>query len=496
MLKNISKKKLKKILKQNVEIPEKVNERIQCTYVGLGIRTKEPLRYTKKHRMSVAVVLVTIFVIGLSVCTYAAAKFLSAELVEKEDKMTYNIQVDTVQEAHEIQVEATYLPKGYVFGDETSIYRGKWHNADTDSTITVIPYNAAQLDKMKRTNNLEFMSYLKDSYVEKLEISGMKTDVFVNDDSYTDSENTVKNLYLFNEEYGYGIQISSHDTLSTEELIKVAKGLEITVLDTVVPYATDEEIAQEIAAQNASKKTESMHESTRVPKDNIFAIGQEIKNPFLDIPEMAEVLDDIRYTVINVEIQDSLSAEEYPTENYIDYENQISPWINSDGTLKTHDRYRYDSFDASTNQGILEKDVASKYVVVKMKAQNYRDVENGFNRTTGTMLSPELTCLTPESDGTYSYPTTHFSPGNKNYTLQWGGYNGNSLAIYFDKIYYAEGIGHQKQGLYRSLEVGEALEYTLVYIVDEDQLNNLYLSFYSGTYPTDKTVIQPYVKIR
>ena len=49
-------------------------------------------------------------------------------------------------------------------------------------------------------------------------------------------------------------------------------------------------------------------------------------------------VEDIRFVVNSVEVADSISLAEYPKENFIDYENEMSPWMNEDGTLKSHDR--------------------------------------------------------------------------------------------------------------------------------------------------------------
>ena len=50
-----------------------------------------------------------------------------------------------------------------------------------------------------------------------------------------------------------------------------------------------------------------------------------------------------------------------------------------------------------------------------------------------------------------------------------------------------------------SLAPGEELEYTLIYIVDEDQVDQLYLWFFGGYEGTDSsgnTITSPYVRIR
>lgn len=53
--------------------------------------------------------------------------------------------------------------------------------------------------------------------------------------------------------------------------------------------------------------------------------------------------------------------------------------------------------------------------------------------------------------------------------------------VYFDASPYAGEVnGHF---FYRNLAAGESLTYTLLYVVDEDRLDNLYLGF-NGTYYT------------
>lgn len=72
----------------------------------------------------------------------------------------------------------------------------------------------------------------------------------------------------------------------------------------------------------------------------------------------------------------------------------------------------------------------------------------------------------------------HFWSANEGYDLQWGAERGGSFPIYFDKPYFTEGIKGVKQGCFVGLLLGEEMEYTLVYVVDEDQLSNMYLHFY------------------
>lgn len=49
------------------------------------------------------------------------------------------------------------------------------------------------------------------------------------------------------------------------------------------------------------------------------------------------------------------------------------------------------------------------------------------------------------------------------------------MTIYFDKSPYAGELN--SHFFYRELGAGETLEYTLLFVVDEDRLDNLYLGF-------------------
>lgn len=121
MLKNeYSKKKIERILQQDVEIPEKIENRIQDTYEQLGIGKKVAMKYTRKRRTWAAVAAVAVLAVGMSVVTLAASKFLSANLVENENSVKYDFQVDREKEAHKISVEATYIPEGYTLYGEDS----------------------------------------------------------------------------------------------------------------------------------------------------------------------------------------------------------------------------------------------------------------------------------------------------------------------------------------------------------------------------------------
>lgn len=491
MVHKYSKKEIERILNQDLDIPNKVQNKIHAAYEELGIDTNITMKYTKKHRAWVAASIAAALLVGTSTVALAANQILSGAWVSKDKTVEYDYKIDTKKEAHAIKVDPTYMPEGYVLGAEGTPYGGKWHNDKTGGDISIIPYNAADLDRMERTGDPAFSEYIKAQHVKDTDENGMKVDAFVSDDFYIDSGKKVNNVYLVNGEQGYAVWVWSDTDLPSDELMKVAKGLKIQVLDKVVPYATDEEIAKDKGDPNQKAKESKVYKAG-VPDSAVAKIGQEVKDPgyekYKNDPKYLEDADDIRFKVEDVQVRDSLPLDEYPVENYIDY-SQVTPWLNPDGTLKPHDRYKYklDGSGVPGREGAVENNVKSKFVVVKMKVKNYSDTQSEFNKTDGVFMAPAPRTLIPTKAGGYAYPDYQLSPANENYDIQ------NDFPIYFDKIYYTDGIKRIKDAVFRPLAAGEELEFTMVYVVDEDQIDNMYLQFFSE-YGTLNDIMTPYVK--
>ena len=470
-----SEQEIEKILKEDIETPEYVNKSVEDTYACLGIQHgKEQKRMRKQYTWKIVVAALAVTA-GLGIAGFAANKYMAVLKSEKGDSIQYTFQVDRTKEAHAIKVEPTYMPDGYVCGDETSAYYGKWHNEETGGGISIIPMNASELDRMERLGQTEqFMNYKRNDQQKVMNLGNQQVDVYVSDDFYADSDNTVKNIYLYNEDDGYAVQIWSRSTLHYEELLKVAEGLEVTVLDEVVPYATEEEIKE--AKDEIKQLQEESTDSEKVAKKDIYKFGDEITNPFIKDEALKNEIDDIRYVVNSVEVTDSISLDEYPKENFIDYENEMAPWVNEDGTLKSHDRY------VMNKNGEIERTETanSKYVIVHMTAKNCGDTQSEWNKEDGVSIAPDLTTLVLGKDGTLAKPNESYMSANEKYSLQRYSSDSSSFPVYFDKMYYTDGNQRLKHALWYPLAAGEELDYTLVYVADEDQVDQLYLWFFSG----------------
>lgn len=269
--------------------------------------------------------------------------FVSARLTENGNYLTYALNVDpSEKEAHEIRVTPGYVPEGYVYQTDGP-YESKWYNEKTEGSMTIIPYNAAELYLESRTSDSALQVAInKDSYIKTIEIQGMNVDIFTQENTdYIDSDDTQQDLYLFNEEWGYAVHVSLDRTdLAADEAEKIAEGLEIEVLESTVPYPTEEEIAE--LNREHEEANEEAAASTIVSGDRIRGIN------------------------------DTLSIDG-----------------NEDGSLKPHERFTGD------NDRMTESTDAA-FIIVKTKLRNTGDT------AIDTYLSPLLRYLDENGNGDYT----------------------------------------------------------------------------------------------
>ena len=466
-----------RILNQELVIPGKVDQGMQDAYRKLGIKRKGTVSFARKRRMWHILAAAAVLAAGSSVAVVAANKFLSANLVKQEDSVAYKLVIDRDQAAHEIEVTPTYMPAGYELGADNTPIGGKCHNEETGGTISFRTMNAAELDSLIRLGETDDLTsgMTEKDLEEEIEINGTKAALFLLGKDYVDSENERMDVMLFNEEDGYLVQLFNSSALSKSEILKIAKGLDIKVLDSTVPYKTEEEIQTLLAQKKDSdEQFQNMLAPEILADNNFFSVGTELEIPY-KVDKYGTKLDDYRFTVNSIEIKDSLPLSEFAKENYYDHDGELAAWLNEDGTLKAHERYKY-TYDSNGNQaGEPTVDtVDSKFVVVDMKLKNNNEV-NQFGDE--VMVCPFVKYLDTDGDTiTRSYTADfQYRGANEDYHLQTDGF-----PIYFDKISNTEGIDRMKGFHIVSLQPGEELEYTLVYVVDEDRLDDAYLQFYSG----------------
>ena len=452
MKKIYSQEEMEQILKQNIDIPDIVERRIRETYEKLdfpsGSVNTGSHRKTRKPWKVIAAAAALIAALGAT--AFAATRFFSAYLTENGEDLSYSINIDPAQkDAHEIHVTPAYVPDGYSCeGTDGFLY---WYNEAAGSFLSVIPYNAADLYKMSRTMDEALPSFSRDTYIETVTIRDMDVDIFNNDsDYYIDSKNARQDIFLFNNEWGYAVHVCLiGPDLPEQEALKVAKKLDIEVLDTTVPYATDEEIAR-INAEN-KQITETIQASSVISGNTIRRTG-----------DVMTVNDDgyegIEYQTLDIKVTDTLPLADYPKEKYLeDYDSTLASYLNEDGTLKPHKRFI--SEDSRETE-----DAEASFVIVTTR------LSNTGNETKDVYLSPFLRYLDANGDGSYTLSRKKTWPAEES----WAALTTDGFPFWQS----APNNGETCE-FFTTLDPGETVRCTSVYVVDNDVLATAYMQYFN-----------------
>ena len=402
-------------------------------------------------------VLAAAAVLAVSSVTVMAINGMFSKTVEQsEDTLTYKLEFNYELTPNVIDTEPGYVPEGYEQqpGHKlTWCADGSWQNGFTIYTVTAnyLDQQAGLLD----VDNVE--------NIEKSTINGMEAHLItLKGAAAKGSKYMDKRIYLFNENDGFVCILFGGNDLSMEELVKVAEGLQFTKQEETLEYVSAEDLeAQERSIEQANEELQARLEAG-VPQKYIYDVGDsfEIKNQFLD-PEQEKAVNTTRITVKSAEVIDSIA--DYPKENFFNYDEDIAPKINEDGTATSYARV---TGDGESDAEETTENVNRKFLKVTLTAENISDAAIDF-----WAGAPKMAYLDPVEDGNYKYDTTSTMPLNG-----WSesiGYD--DRAIYFDQSPYAGKLN--PHFFYRDLEAGETLEYTLLFAVDEDRLENLYLAW-------------------
>ena len=281
-------------------------------------------------------------------------------------------------------------------------------------------------------------------------------DIFSDDGYYIDSEENIQNIFVFNEEWGYAVHIWMDDPeLSDSVALKVAEGLDIEVLDTTVPYPTDEEIAA-INEENQRIEEEIKKASTGITDDSIRGLDEVMK-----IEDDESVFyQGIEYQAVDIRVTDTLPPDEFPEENFIrDTYPSLAQYVDADGTLKPHERFM------SADSRETESTEAS-FIIVTTKIRNTGDTAQNAD------LSPFLRYLDENGDGTYtlSDPLDKSSPAQKSW---------RELITDGFPFYQSAPDKGEKEELFTTIQPGEEIECTSVYVADNDCLDSAYMQYFN-----------------
>ncbi len=375
-----------------------------------------------------------IAMLAISITALGIATRYEVKANRNEETGTFTLDVKPIfknDKVPEIKVVPQYLPEGYVEVKDTP---GKYHLSGSGSTggITILPV---------------YSPYdFKDIYVSSVEdktIGGVKAKVLTRDG--IDFRHII---YLLYENDGQIVKLYGHETVPLEELIKVAENItynEIPGSFVDIPA---------YSSGYVNNKDEVVENTIQEPVEReFFGINEERKD-FIAIEKA-----DLSYTVKNIEVMDEAPdlKQEYfaRIENVVDKYDNYLQYLNDDGTLKEYERLEREYW-ANNKMNRQTKVVGMKFVYVTLEVTNTSEED-----IIDTSFSPRMTYIIEklEHDEEGIYPSNH--------ELQY-----EARPFYFDKGDY-QGTHYY----FVDFKAKETYEIHLAYAVDEDYIDNAYISF-------------------
>ena len=351
-------KNAENILKQELAIPPKTQQKIEAAYDIVRARANE--RQKTGDRMgemaegtvscrgrrrvlkpSAAAVLAAAMILLCGLGVAAAVGHFTKQVEEADGAVRYAFEVNYELKPVEVAAVPEYLPEDMTVADGDKYGSGKEDGRD----ISIWAMNMADIDYFCQT--MDFSGVEK---VEKTAIQGMEAHLI----TYQDAEKNrrSKDIYLFNPEDGYVLWVWGDYAVSMDELVEVAESLTITVTENPdLAYMTEEEKAEEARLEQEAEEAWEAAVNYGVAPEEITAVGEALDG--------ADFIG-ASYTVEEAAFYDSLyEAPGYNPEGVCDRE-ELEAWLNEDGTHKPYLRYTLDE-----NGKILEeKETGVKFLAV------------------------------------------------------------------------------------------------------------------------------------
>ena len=434
-------------------MPQVVEDRLQEAYGQIRRGDIKMKKRKKDHRSWLSAAAVFALVILIPSAVYAAVTYFQKNVRKEEDSITYEFALNYELVPGEYQVRADYIPAGFEDDEDGD---GKYYAKGDDQWITIMPiYTTAEIE---RINNEITVSNI--DKVEHMELNGMEADVITFQDAEKNLTNT--DIFLFNEEEGYVLEIVAGYSVDRKELLKFADSLHVERTGDG-SYESGEETAErekeeayeELARLEGEKNWDALM-ALGIPEEKICGVGEELKIEGFD--------QSYGFTVTSYAFLDSM--EGFAEENFFEFA-RFDGWLNGDKTLRPYTRRHLDK-DFNV---IAEEMTEQEFLQVNIKVHCY----DGTDPDIPMDFTLQYVDRTPEGALTWAEDSYDSVPAEK-YSLQM-----DNSAAYFDKAVHVDG-GERSHFFYRDMTTGEDLEYTLLFVVDKDRENDFLLCPAGGNY--------------
>ncbi len=461
--------KLEDIKKEMPKTPEMIHNRIQdeikkqMENEQIAVFPTQNAKKTKWSRTRVAAV-TAVCILGVSTSAYAGSKWYAMHL-EKQGtyqvatKISANEQSKMTaipDEIPDVKIQAGYLPDGM-----EEVEEGKFSNLET-------PYQGGFSMSLMLLDEQDFESVLTDNHVVESEERnfGKYEGVYLRYQDLEQSGSYNQRIYLMcPDEYRMAV-IYVGDDMSKEKTIKFAEN--ISLVETDIMVATKDMYSwSDFVSTEPEAETREMVTSVSSDELKLWKTGEEFKiSPDVSAEdENGNSIEaaDVSVKVDSVQISDDLSLLD---ENKIPEEWKKA--VGEDGKL-VENQLSYikvgDGVEA-LDEVVKTENVKQKLVFVTATYKNNSEVTLNHILYLGNLM------LLKSKGDTYQLYIENEQSGD-NYDC----IHSSSVAKAFEMDYYSVRDDYGNGGNYiSSLKPGESIRVEMAWIVDGNQLSNMYLN--------------------
>ncbi len=467
-------------LKQDFpKMPEELRERIEReVQKQIGTTKKVERRNTVIIKKS----LIAAFAAVMLLATTVFAGVIYQMRSETKGKYGVNIKgsVEPAENVSTIKMEVSYLPEGMV---ETEDGKYSYQDALNKGGVSICFYH---ID----TEDAQFDLLMK-NVIENEDIQiGTHDGVYLKLHENKEEENSFnQRIYVAYTEFSYVMEMYVASDVSKQEALKIAEGIQLL---------SDSSEAKEgvIRSYSWSDYITSQTEQEKIVNDDIWQDQSVLKNThkigeaFLAYPKEEELdFGKIEIKVTDVQISDQIELLNLSKLD-ADFKREIEKEIDTEGKLlPTKINYiKYGDGIQTVDQIVDSREVPQKLVYATVEYTNI-----GEEELSEVLFLGSLVRIIKEGTKVKMYNGEEAKEGSA-----WDCAQITGAANYWEMWYYDVHGGEKGNNYIMNLKPGETETVHMAWIVSEEELEYLYLSFdtYGGYELSERALEIGYVDIR
>ena len=357
-------------------------------------------------------------------------------------------------EVPEVDLFARYIPKGMSWNDDYHLQYPGYEQTGGFSFAFVL------LDK----NDLGQVVQDQNVVDSEARTFGKYQGVYLKYNSITKSGSFNQRIYLACPDLYRVLKIYIGDDVSKEDAIKVAENLVLSESTTMVKTAGVLTWSEDMTAERLEVENDEMLTSVDEKKLTIYQVGDTFKLDVTGEDTNGEYLTGtISAKVDSIQIKDDLQL--------LDPDKIPEKWteaVDSDGKLLTNTLNYVKAGDGvdSLDEIVMSKEVKQKLVYATVTYINDSDEEIDHMLYLGSLLT-----MTRENGKVQIYVSAE-QAGDGYDRITWDG-----AAHTGEMVYYSVSENYGNGGNYiSSIKPGESVQLNMAWIVNENDLKNLYLN--------------------